>query len=424
MEIPVGKKAVSREKDLQFRRGYCIMYITSWEKRPRCSRARKGANMKILLSALPAILALFFIPTAHAYAVAADASVSAPERFLNEQELGLYEFIIRNVTAISEGRQSAETFYYVAPTPFNTKREYEDAVEKAMFFAMAYNPELMFWEDSSGYLVYDRKQCGIIYGISPVYQAAGNKNMIDKGRLPEVKRALENAQAIVDKYSGKSDYKKLIGYADEICALNTYNKEAADGDENYIQKDINPWEIVNVFDGDPSTNVVCAGYAKAFFYLCRLGDIECHYITGSVPEGLHAWNIVLLDGEYRYVDLTWCDSFPEEYVKRDHPYVLNNVVSNSQDGFATFYQYSSFLAYDSTIYKYGEEEMKYLPESVRTLATGAYRKGFSGVPMWLVILLVPIAVYIYRFVKRRVRPNSLETEWENDGNTSDSSSYL
>lgn len=51
---------------------------------------------------------------------------------------------------------------------------------------------------------------------------------------------------------------------------------------------------------------MCAGYARSVqYFLERLG-IPCIYVEGSTKgstEG-HAWNIVLLDGQYYYVDAT------------------------------------------------------------------------------------------------------------------------
>ena len=61
---------------------------------------------------------------------------------------------------------------------------------------------------------------------------------------------------------------------------------------------------------------VCAGYAKAFQYLMTALGIPCYYCEGSAlgsssddtAWSSHAWNILLLDGDYYNVDLTWDDT--------------------------------------------------------------------------------------------------------------------
>lgn len=57
---------------------------------------------------------------------------------------------------------------------------------------------------------------------------------------------------------------------------------------------------------------VCAGYAKAFQMIMMELGIPCYYCTGYAGEA-HAWNIVLLDGKYYNVDLTWDDTDPLTY---------------------------------------------------------------------------------------------------------------
>lgn len=57
-----------------------------------------------------------------------------------------------------------------------------------------------------------------------------------------------------------------------------------------------------------STGAVCEGYAKAFQYLCTIYNINCYVVTGTTPWGEnHAWNIVEMDGEWYWCDLTWDD---------------------------------------------------------------------------------------------------------------------
>ena len=94
--------------------------------------------------------------------------------------------------------------------------------------------------------------------------------------------ALDNAGEIVERHRDKSDYDKLAAYRDEICRLVSYDYEAAESEATIFG---DPWQMVYVFDLDPSTNVVCEGYAKAFKYLCDLsrfdGDAACRIAAGA-----------------------------------------------------------------------------------------------------------------------------------------------
>lgn len=51
---------------------------------------------------------------------------------------------------------------------------------------------------------------------------------------------------------------------------------------------------------------VCNGYAKAAQYLLNQFGIPCIIVNGNAG-GLHAWNIVEIDGEYYHMDTTWGD---------------------------------------------------------------------------------------------------------------------
>lgn len=116
--------------------------------------------------------------------------------------------------------------------------------------------------------------------------------------------AVKNAQALVSRCAGMSDYDKLIAYRDYICDQVSYN-DAAASNGKYPYGD--PWQMIYVFDNDPGTNVVCEGYAKAFKYLCDISafanDIACYTVSGFTP-GPHMWNIVRINGESYLVDIT------------------------------------------------------------------------------------------------------------------------
>lgn len=127
--------------------------------------------------------------------------------------------------------------------------------------------------------------------------------------------AAANAQKIVSRYAEGSDFGKLLGYCEEICDLVEYDYKAASLG-NFHEK-IDPWQLIHVFDGDPDTNVVCEGYAKAFMYLCDRssfsGETAAYTVGGWMDGGAHMWNVVTLEGRNYLVDVTnfdiGCDLF-------------------------------------------------------------------------------------------------------------------
>jgi len=114
----------------------------------------------------------------------------------------------------------------------------------------------------------------------------------------------------VEKYAAASDYDKLVGYANEICALVTYDNKAASG--GYADEFYDPWTLIYVFDGNESTNVVCEGYSEAYKYLCDqsvfLREISCNLATGSLNAGPHEWNIITIYNKNYMVDITNSDA--------------------------------------------------------------------------------------------------------------------
>ena len=144
---------------------------------------------------------------------------------------------------------------------------------------------------------------------------------VDPSTGQAVRAAAANARAIVEANAGKADVAKLTAYKDAICGLVTYNSDAANGGMVYG----NPWQLVWVFDGNTSTNVVCEGYSKAFQYLCNMssfqGDISVVTATGTLRDensspGGHMWNIVAINGLNYLADLTNCDANTVGYPDR------------------------------------------------------------------------------------------------------------
>lgn len=52
---------------------------------------------------------------------------------------------------------------------------------------------------------------------------------------------------------------------------------------------------------------VCQGYAKAYQYLLYMAGMQSLYVKGTSKNQPHAWNMVMQNGEYYNIDITWDD---------------------------------------------------------------------------------------------------------------------
>lgn len=78
-------------------------------------------------------------------------------------------------------------------------------------------------------------------------------------------------------------------------------------------------------------NGVCATYAILFYKMATRLGIQCYYCSGYAGGGFHAWNMVVLDGEEYFYDVTWFDNVVHDYRYLHSPtawgreYTLNGV---------------------------------------------------------------------------------------------------
>lgn len=158
------------------------------------------------------------------------------------------------------------------------------------------------------------EECVVGLAVSAPFRDGNNLFAVNTAKTSAASNAASKAQNIIAKYADKSDYEKLLGYKNEICAMVEYDHYAADNDTFSLNS--NPWQLINVFDGDSSTKVVCEGYAKAFQYLCDLttfsGNVTCYNVSGVMAGGTgaggHMWNIVTIGGQNYLVDVTNSDA--------------------------------------------------------------------------------------------------------------------
>lgn len=56
----------------------------------------------------------------------------------------------------------------------------------------------------------------------------------------------------------------------------------------------------------------CYGYARAFQAVCNYTGIECESIEGIANNQPHIWNRVKVDGQWKYIDVSWNSSAGEK----------------------------------------------------------------------------------------------------------------
>lgn len=310
---------------------------------------------------------------------------------------------------ISEGTLTAEASAAI-DAAFNL-----DALMQRMLSEMPYE---LYWFDKT-------EGIGMSYGVSLSGEILTVKNLklsmyisqayakINEGgatydpltantaKTSAAKRAAENATQVVAANTAKSDHEKLKAYLDYIKAAVSYNNEAANNNATPYG---DPWQIIYVFDNDPSTNVVCEGYAKAFKHLCDLSsfsesDLFCSLVTGTMTVGTsagpHMWNIVTIGGRNYLVDVTNCDA---DTVGVPDKLFLCGAAENvpSEKYTATAGSRSIVYEYDAdTLSDYASsdlklEEMPYSPTSVSGLTVSGTIKSYGSASESITVTLVPI----------------------------------
>jgi transglutaminase/protease-like cytokinesis protein 3 len=131
--------------------------------------------------------------------------------------------------------------------------------------------------------------------ISPVYYST----------LSEEGEVDEKVAEILEKLSlGKnaSEYEKLQAVYDYICSNVKYDYVHSNNSKYYRDSTAYAALVENYAS--------CQGYAVAVFRLLKELGVECSIVTGTGINAqgeseFHAWNQVLVDGEYYNVDATW-----------------------------------------------------------------------------------------------------------------------
>jgi hypothetical protein len=102
-----------------------------------------------------------------------------------------------------------------------------------------------------------------------------------------------------------SEYDKVLAIHDWLCKNISYGQSPDGSDQD-------------IYGALVKKRALCAGYAEAFSYLLSKAQIKSSVISGDAigNDGIgvsHAWNLVYIDGEPYYFDVTWNDNDPADW---------------------------------------------------------------------------------------------------------------
>lgn len=310
-----------------------------------------------------------------------DRSETAPDYVstrLGPADQGLYNLLKQKFTQVANGQLDSSQFtidvrnveiYHTGPSSISAN---VDAIIKAILVDCPYE---QYWFDKTKSCQYSWSYDSKTYRLTTfsismrtVYDYAQDvpgKNEYyhfrpDPNKTKAAAAAMNNARALVQQNSGKSDYEKLTAYKDYICNQVEYDHNVIKIDDYYGA----PWQLINVFDNNPNTNVVCEGYSKAFKYLCDnstfTNDISCYLVVGDTT-GPHMWNTVRVNGQSYLADLTACDgsSGASNY------WFLVGAPNCTTNGFTLHSPYTnSYTYWDETRQYYGKEILLLSPTNL------------------------------------------------------------
>lgn len=148
----------------------------------------------------------------------------------------------------------------------------------------------------------------------------------DRNRyISKVKTAADEIVSQARRQPNPWDQVKYIH--DYLCRTVVYDTESYKEIGTTLHKSKN-WEYCHTVYGCLVNHLcVCDGYTKTFQMLLEKLGIPCYYTEGMGLEGRHAWNYLMLEDDYYYMDITWDDPDREN----DSSFVMYNYYCTTYD---------------------------------------------------------------------------------------------
>ena len=151
------------------------------------------------------------------------------------------------------------------------------------------HPEI-FWFDGWSGTTTDSSKTDIAFAVSGQLPASERSSM-----QQELTESADTVLAGIP--AGADDFEKALYVHDYLVANTVYSTEDAQGGSAYGC-------LV-------SHTAYCEGYSRAFLLLMNRLGIRAGICTGTAKDANHAWNYIMLGGDYYWVDVTWDDPVME-----------------------------------------------------------------------------------------------------------------
>ena len=308
---------------------------------------------KFFISILAVAVVAGSIPAGTVYAKTTVKRASWSLSKLSASERRMYDHLISELERILREGGSTKITFDISQDGLTSGDQVSDLWKKLYTYASNNHPELLCYEEihpdepneDNIQIADDFSQFTVFIGVDKSYRGA-DEFTLDSSTLQKVTTAESTAEQVISDNSGKGIYDTIKAYADWISEHVSYDHSWDSTPDSEITSN-SPWSMIAVFDNDPSTNVVCEGYSKAFQYLM---DHTQRFVDAGIVSKLvtstrlvdgndngHMWNVVTIDGKNYIVDVTWYDNDSDSY---NDSYLLGGqaTVDADTEGYHTYDQ--------------------------------------------------------------------------------------
>ncbi|XEC95480.1 transglutaminase domain-containing protein [Paenibacillus tarimensis] len=190
---------------------------------------------------------------------------------------------------------------------------------------------------------------------------SGNKDELSR-KLPSIMKQamaaddytayiIDSYRYIIRTWSNNATVKISIVYRESKEQTTYVNRKVKNTVKSIIKPEMNDhekvkaihdWIIFNVkYDGQlkrytayeaiVSGKAVCQGYSLLASKMLKEAGIKNRIIEGEVSTGDHAWNLVLINGTWYHLDVTWDDPLPDRGNQAAYNYYLRTDEEMRQD---------------------------------------------------------------------------------------------